>query len=122
MKSGNAGVLFDLGTQLLDAAPLRVGTRSKAERGFALAFDVVQPAAKAELSGIAAEHVVDDVIAHLVGSCWHHLLRNHTVAEQGSDPDGEYQMRVALRRLRTICAMFRRDLPSTSSLTAKRSG
>ena len=26
MKSGNAGVLFDLGTQLLDAAPLQVGT------------------------------------------------------------------------------------------------
>ena len=114
LKSGNAGVLFDLGTQLLDAAPLRVGTRSKAERGFALAFDLVQPAAKAELSGVAAEHVVDDVIAHLVGSCWHHLLRNHTVAEQGSDPDGVYQMRVALRRLRTICAMFRRDIPSPS--------
>ena len=86
LKSGNAGVLFDLGTQLLDAAPLRVGTRSKAERGFALAFDVVQPAAKAELSGIAAEHVVDDVIARLVGSCWHHLLKNHAVAEKGIGP------------------------------------
>ena len=30
LKSGNAGVLFDLGTQLLEAAPLKVGTpRSK---------------------------------------------------------------------------------------------
>jgi inorganic triphosphatase YgiF len=112
LKSGNAGALFDLGTQLLDAAPLRVGTRSKAERGFALAFDVVQPAAKAELFGLTAEHVVDDVIARLVGSCWHHLLKNHTVAEKGADPNGVYQMRVALRRLRTICAMFRRDIPS----------
>ena len=37
LKSGNAGALFDLGTQLLDAAPLQVGTRSKAERGYALA-------------------------------------------------------------------------------------
>jgi triphosphatase len=114
LKSSNAGVLFDLGTQLLDAALLRVGTRSKAERGFALAFDVVQPAAKAELSGIAVQHVVDDVIALLVGSCWHHLLKNHTVAEKGSDPEGVYQMRVALRRLRTICALFRRDIPSPS--------
>ncbi len=114
LKSGNAGVLFDLGTQLLDAAPLRVGTRSKSERGFALAFDVVQPAAKAEPSGIAVQHVVDDVIARLVGSCWHHLLKNHAVAEQGSDPAGVYQMRTALRRLRTICALFRRDIPSPS--------
>ena len=114
LKSGNAGVLFDLGTQLLDAAPLQVGTRSKAERGYALAFDVVQPAAKAEPFGITAEHMVDDVIALLVGSCWHHLLKNHTVAEEGSDPEGVHQMRVALRRLRTICALFRRDIPSPS--------
>jgi triphosphatase len=112
LKSGNAGVLFDLGTQLLDAAPLQLGTRSKAERGFALAFDVVQPAAKAELFGISAEHVVDDVIALLVASCWHHLLKNHAVAEKGTDPEGVHQMRVALRRLRTICALFRRDIPS----------
>jgi inorganic triphosphatase YgiF len=114
LKSGNAGVLFDLGTQLLDAAPLRVGTQSKAERGYALAFDVVQPAAKAEPFGITAEHVVDDVIALLVGACWHHLLKNHIVAEEGYDPERVHQMRVALRRLRTICALFRRDIPSPS--------
>jgi triphosphatase len=114
LKSGNAGVLFDLGTQLLDAAPLQVGTRSKAERGYALAFDVAQPAAKAEPFGITAEHAVDDVIALLVGCCWHHLLKNHPVAEEGSDPEGVHQMRVALRRLRTICALFQRDIPSPS--------
>ena len=112
LKGGNAGVLFDLGTQLLDAAPLRVGTRSKAERGYQLAFDVVQPAAKAELISMTADQVVDDVIALLVGSCWHHLLKNHAVAEEGSNPEGVHQMRVALRRLRTICALFRRDIPS----------
>ncbi|XSC47035.1 CHAD domain-containing protein [Bradyrhizobium sp. RDT10] len=112
LKSGNAGVLFDLGTQLVDAAPLQVGTRSKAERGYALAFDVVQPATKADVVGISAEHVVDDVIALLMGTCWHHLLKNHTVAEEGSDPEGVHQMRVGLRRLRTICALFRRDIPS----------
>jgi triphosphatase len=114
LKSGNAGVLFDLGTQLLDAAPLQVGIRSKAERGYALAFDVVQPAAKAEPFGITVEHVVDDVIALLVGACWHHLLKNYIVAEEGYDPEGVHQMRVALRRLRTICALFRRDIPSPS--------
>ena len=114
LKSGNAGVLFDLGTQLLDAAPLQVGTRSKAERGYALAFGVVQPAAKAELFSITAEQVVDDVIALLIGTCWHHLLKNYVVAQEGSDPEGVHQMRLALRRLRTICALFRRDIPSPS--------
>jgi inorganic triphosphatase YgiF len=114
LKSGNAGVLFDLGMQLLDAAPLQVGTRSKAERGYALAFDVVQPAAKAEPVDITAAHAVDNVIALLVGACWHHLLNNHAVAKGGTDPEGVHQMRVALRRLRTICALFRREIPSPS--------
>jgi len=114
LKSGNAGALFDLGTQLLDAAPLQLGTRSKAERGYTLAFDLVQPAAKAELLAITAEHVVDDAVALLLGSCWHHLLKNHRVAEAGSDPEGIHQMRLALRRLRTACALFRRDIPSPS--------
>ena len=112
LTSGNAGVLFELGTQLLDAAPLQIGMRSKSERGYALAFNLVQPATKAEPVGISAEHVVDDVIAQLVGACWHHLLRNHAVAEEGSDPEGVHQMRIALRRLRTICALFRRYIPS----------
>jgi inorganic triphosphatase YgiF len=114
LKRGNTGVLFDLGTQLLDAAPLRVGTRSKAERGYALACDVVRPAAKAEPVNVTAEHAVDDVIALLVGACWHHLLNNYAVAKEGFDPEGVHQMRVALRRLRTICALFRRETPSPS--------
>jgi inorganic triphosphatase YgiF len=112
LKSGNAGVLFDLGTQLLDAAPLQVGTRSKAERGYALAFDVERPAEKAEPVGISAGQAVDDVIAQLAGACWHHLLKNHAVAKKGVDPEGVHEMRIALRRLRTICALFRRDIPS----------
>ncbi len=114
LKRGNTGVLFDLGTQLLDAAPLQIGTRSKAERGYALAFDVAQPATKAKPVSITAEHAVDDVIALLVGACWHHLLDNYAVAKEGSDPEGVHQMRIALRRLRTICALFQREIPSPS--------
>jgi CHAD domain-containing protein len=33
------------------------------------------------------------------------------------DPEGVHQMRVALRRLRTICALFRRDIPSPAFRT-----
>jgi hypothetical protein len=68
--------------------------------GYALAFDLVQPAAKADPVSISAEPAVDDVIALLAGACWHHLLNNHAVAKERSDPEGVHQMRVALRRLR----------------------
>ncbi len=114
LKSGNTGALFELGAQLLDAAPLQVATQSKAERGYALAFDTTPAAAKAEALDIAPDQTVDDVIALLVGGCWHHLLKNQKVAENGKDPEGVHQMRVALRRLRTICTLFRRDIPSPS--------
>jgi DNA invertase Pin-like site-specific DNA recombinase len=72
---------------------------------------------KAGSFGITAEHVVDDVIALLVGSCWHHLLKNHTVAEEGSDPEGVHQTRLALRRLRTICALFRTAVFAASNIS-----
>jgi len=71
----------------------------------------VQPAAKAEPFALPRRRV-DDVIALLVGSCWHHLLKNHAVVLEGSDAEGVHQMRVALRRLRPSVrysgAIFRR--------------
>jgi triphosphatase len=112
LKAGQAGVLFDLGMQLLEAVPLRVGTRSKAARGHALAHGIVEPAAKAEPVAVTAELAVDDVIALLVQACWRHLLENLVPAEEGVDPEGVHQVRVALRRLRTICRLFARHVPS----------
>lgn len=117
LKSGNAGAVFDLGEQLLSTARLQFGTRSQVERGYVLAFDVAQSATKAELPSITAGHVIDSVIELLIESCWHHLLKSHAVVQGGVDPEGLHQMRVALRRLRTICVMFRREIPSPAFLT-----
>src|SRR5258707_7618963 len=36
LKSGNPAVLFDVALRLLEAAPVRIETRSKAERGYRL--------------------------------------------------------------------------------------
>lgn len=112
LKGGNAGALFDLGVQLVEAAPLQFVARSTMERGYALAFDGAPPTAKAALPEITTGQVIDDVIALLMESCWQQILQNHASADQGSDPEGVHQMRLALRRLRTICTMFRHDIPS----------
>ncbi|ABE61877.1 CHAD protein [Nitrobacter hamburgensis X14] len=112
LKSGNAGVLLDLGGQLLGAAPLQFSVCNTAERGYMLAFDLERSATKARLPDIAADEVVDNVIARLMGSCWHHLVKNSEVAQEETDPEGVHQMRVALRRLRTVCTMFQHYIPS----------
>ena len=112
VKAGDPRVLYDLGIELLEIAPLRIGTQSKSDRGYGLAFGVMPKATKAIAPGITADHTVDDIIGVLLGSCQHQLLANQAVAEVGRDPEGVHQMRVALRRLRTACALLRGELGS----------
>ncbi len=112
LKSGAPSVLYDLGVELLDIAPVRIGTRSKAERGYDLAFGVALKATKASVPAISIEHTVDDIISILLATCQNHLLANQAVAESGGDPEGVHQMRVALRRMRTACALLHRELCS----------
>jgi triphosphatase len=116
LKAGDASAIYDLGMQLLEIAPLRVGTLSKADRGYGLAFDTMK-ATKAVPAGISVEHSIDDVIAVLLGACQHHLLMNQGVADCGRDPEGVHQMRVALRRLRTACTLLGREVGSPTLQT-----
>jgi inorganic triphosphatase YgiF len=110
MKSGDPRVLYDLGIGLLEVAPLRVGTQSKADRGYGLAFSLAPTASKAKPPAITVEHTVDDIVGVLLETCQHHLVANQPIAECGREPEGIHQMRVALRRLRTICMLLRREL------------
>jgi inorganic triphosphatase YgiF len=113
-KTGDPLALYDLGLELVEIAPLRIGTQSKSDRGYGLAFGLAPNPTRAAPPVINGEYTVDDVIGVLLGSCQHHLLANQAVAEQGRDPEGVHQMRVALRRMRTIATLFRQqlDLPS----------
>ena len=121
LKGGDASVLYGIGSELLDITPLRVGVASKSDRGYALAFDLVPEASKAPSPEVTAEHTVDDAIAIILGGAQQHLLANQAVAEDGRNPDGVHQMRVALRRLRAALALFRRemDLPSVEAFNTE---
>ena len=112
LKSGDSCALYDVGMKLLDVAPLRLSTLSKADRGYALAFDAVPQVAKAERSVISAKHCVDDVIAIVMSAGQQHLLANQAILECSQDPEGVHQTRVALRRLRTACSLLRKEVPS----------
>ena len=121
VKAGDPRAMYDLGIELLEIAPLRIGTQSKADRGYGLAFGRTTKATKATAPGITekatapgitAEHTVDDIVGLLLGACQYQLLANQVVAEVGRDPEGVHQMRVGLRRLRTACALLRGELGS----------
>lgn len=114
LKAGDVGALYDFGLLLLDIAPLRVGTSSKAERGYALAFDAASGAAKAMSAGLDAGDNVDAAIAKLLGNCHQHMMANLAAADSGRDPQGVHQVRVALRRFRTVLSILRREVPARS--------
>jgi triphosphatase len=111
LKFGNSSALYDVGMQLLDIAPLRLGTLSKADRGYALALGALPQVTRAERSAISAKHCVDDVIAMVMSAGQQHLLANQAILEYGRDPEGVHQTRVALRRLRTACSLLRKEVP-----------
>ena len=112
LKAGSPAAVYDVASHLAELAPLRPSVRSKAERGFALAFDRPLPGhreARAELSG---EFSLDDALLAILRSIVAHLLANQAAAEDGRDPEGVHQMRVGLRRLRAVLTLIRRFAPS----------
>jgi triphosphatase len=117
LRSGEAGVLYDVGMRLLELAPVRVTTGSTLRLGYALASGMPPKAEKAAPSVVTHAFNVDDLIASVLAGCQSHLQANQIVAEDGRNPDGVHQMRVALRRLRSALSLLRRETPSATMLS-----
>ena len=112
LKQGRAASLYELGLDLMESEPLRLGIQTKSDRGYALACGATPRAVKAEPSGIEPGGIVDDAIATLLGNCQKQVLANLVAAESGTVPDAMHQLRVGLRRLRTLLWFLRREIGS----------
>jgi inorganic triphosphatase YgiF len=112
LKSGGPAALYDLALLLTEHAAVRPTMRSKAERGFELAFETA-PAAHGPRQLLPSGEVsLDDAFAQLLRSALHQLLLNQPAAEDGRNPEGVHQLRIALRRLRCALTMLRSLAPS----------
>jgi triphosphatase len=111
LQHGDPAALFDLALKLLETAPLRIETRSKSERGYRLvAGDGAPPAVHAEPLSLDPRIVVEEAMRCVGRSCLTHMLRNEPAALAGQ-PEGVHQMRVALRRLRSLLSAVKGMLP-----------
>lgn len=90
---------------LLDAAPLRVATRSRLERGCQLSGRAPDAATAGPLA-LEPSMTVEMVLQGVGLPSLNHLLRNEPAAIAG---EGEtlHQMRVAVRRLRSMLGAVR---------------
>ena len=110
MAEGDPSILFDLALQLLDAAPLRIKTPDSAERGYWSLGDAIE-AITAESLTLVPSMRAKVVLQTTCRACLWHLLRNEGAALAGN-AEVIHQMRVAVRRLRSMFAAVRSMLPS----------
>jgi inorganic triphosphatase YgiF len=111
LKNGDPRVIFDAALQLLEAAPIRVETRSKAERGYRLlGADGLTPQA-ISVGPVALDPAmsVEAALERIGRRCLTHLFGNEQAALAG-EPEGIHQMRVAVRRLRSALLALKRPL------------
>jgi inorganic triphosphatase YgiF len=112
LKSGDPAALFDVALRLLEAAPVRIETRSKAERGYRLLGAAGLPqAVHAEPVTLDRAMAVEAALQRFGRQCLTHLLRNEPVMLAG-EPEGIHQMRVAVRRLRSVLSASKPMLPA----------
>src|SRR3977135_20276 len=112
LKNGDPRVIFDAALQLLEAAPIRIETRSKAGRGYRLlGTDGLMPQA-VRVGPVALDPAmsVEAALERIGRRCLPHLLikEQHTLA---GEPEGIHQMRVAIRRFRSALLALKRALP-----------
>jgi inorganic triphosphatase YgiF len=107
LKDGNEEALLRLGLELIHAVPLSLLLESKAERGYRL-HDGERPAAhKAVALSLVGSASIGDVFCRLVDLVQEHLLANQPAALHGDEVEGVHQMRVAVRRMRSLLVLFR---------------
>lgn len=115
LKSGPASRLFELALTLLDSVPLRIETRSKAERGYAL-FQNEQPTpVKSRAATLAVDMSVNDAFKTIAWTTVSHLQANERGMREAKDPEYLHQMRVALRRFRSMFSVFAGVLPQAAT-------
>jgi inorganic triphosphatase YgiF len=113
LLEGSPDALYALALELDALAPLRLETRSKSVRGYALAAGAAPAWRKAEPPALEAEATVDLAIQVILRNCLQHWCANEAAALDGGDPEGVHQMRVAIRRLRSGFSVFGRLIDPT---------
>jgi len=107
LKAGDRQRLYDLAGALLAQVPLSLEPRSKAERGYQLAGIVAPGPVRARsprLSGAGAARVAWQA---LFVSALGQFSANLPGVVAGMDPEFLHQMRIAIRRMRTLLALGR---------------
>ena len=107
LKDGDAAALFGLALEIGEAASVRLGVLTKAERGYALLDGTLERAAKAGPVPLQPGMSAAEGFAAIAFSCLRQFRLNEELVERTADPNALHQARVAMRRLRSAFSLFR---------------
>ncbi len=106
LKEGEASDLFALAYAVAALVPVRLGVRTKAERGYALADGTLERVHKAEAVPLREGASAADAFRTIAHACLRHMRLNEAVLLERRDAGALHQMRVAIRRLRSAFSLF----------------
>jgi triphosphatase len=107
LKHGQTPDLFGIARALSDELPVRLGVRTKADRGYALVENKPPKAVKAKGSDVVPGMTVAAAFQAIGRACLHHLMSNERILSETRNPEVVHQMRVAMRRLRAAISLFK---------------
>ena len=110
LKSGDPADLYRFGLLLAETFPVRLGVMSKSERGVQLSSGDPATAVRAAAS-LSSGQTVDEAIGATITSCITQFIANWPAFDAGNGPEPVHQMRVAMRRLRSLLGLFQRAFP-----------
>ena len=108
LKSGDPVHLFDFALTLQKDVPVRLGNRSKADRGYALLASHTPAAVKATSMKLSNDMSAEQAFQAIALNCIMHMQGNDAnVANVQEDVESLHQMRVGMRRLRSALSMYK---------------
>lgn len=108
LKSGDVGDLFRLAAELAQTANLRLGARSKSERGFRLLDGETEAPCHAGKISLAKDATTADAFRAIAHDCLRQIRLNEAILLRGPDMEALHQLRVGVRRFRSAFSLFGR--------------
>ena len=109
--AGERARLYEVALELAQSFDLWPGTRSKADRGYALRSGECGAPQKASEIELPGDATLDAALREIGHSCLAQIAGNAESAWEGSEPEAVHQMRVGVRRMRSYFTVFRPVLP-----------
>jgi len=112
LKDGPAIGLYQIALALNEAVPGHILTATKSHRALMLARGEKPVPERAADPGLTAAMSVDGCFAAILWACLNQLYANEQAFRAGETVEAVHQMRVAIRRLRSLWSMFGRRVKS----------